>query len=90
MFSHIFLQIAPLPTPFPTPGPLPEELAAEATKMSDTFWSYEFLGPIFSAMQTVLIWANKYNILTYAIILMVIISVYFWLLNFVGKRGEDL
>lgn len=86
----IFLQIAPLPTPFPVVTELEPEVAEQTSAIVEKFWSYDFLAPIFSSVQTFLIWADQYNILTYAIVAVIVLSVYHWMAGFVAKRGEDL
>ena len=74
----------PLPTPFPIPTPDP----LAPTINAEVFWTFDAYAPALSMMQSVWLWANQYNMLTYAIVLSVIIMIINWMLHFVVTRAS--
>lgn len=73
----------PIPTPFPIPTPDP----LAATINAEVFWTFDAFAPAISMAQSVWIWANQYNMLTYTMILAIMILVVNWMFKTVQSKG---
>ena len=74
----------PIPTPFPIPTPDP----IAPTINADVFWTYDAFSPSISMAQSVWLWANQYNMLTYAMTLAIVMVVINWMFKFVIARTQ--
>lgn len=79
----------PLPTPFPIPTPDPEGPTINVNPV----WSYDdFLAPIIGTGRTLFSWLDQepYNILTYAIIAMMLLMIVAWLVKRIQRTDLEV
>lgn len=75
----------PIPTPFPTP--IPDPLAQDLTA---PLWDANSWAPAFSALQTVVIMANRYYIVTAFVVLALIALIVWFVARFLAGRQENV